>query len=114
MGPGVSEQDVYKGDDLQGLTQTHAVGQDTAQATAALIALQRLNQVIIQETDPTDLTREKGGERERDRIIQLLHLFDCIVYNGSSPWGFPRDRQTYLKVLFRLHMDQGNCPYINC
>lgn len=65
MGPGVSEQDVYKGDDLQGLTQTHAVGQDTAKPTAALIALQRLHQVIIEEPDPTNLGREGGRERGR-------------------------------------------------
>lgn len=104
MGLGVSEHNVYEGDDLQGLAQAHAVGQDTAEAPAALIALQRLNQVVIEETDPTDLTEKrarerKGRERERSGIIRfnslkLLHLFDCIVYNGSSPWGFPRERQT--------------------
>lgn len=55
MRPGVSEQDVYEGDDLQRLAQPHAVGQDAAETTAALEALLRLHQVVIQEPDTTDL-----------------------------------------------------------
>ena len=64
VGLRVFKQDIYKRDDLQGLAQAHAVGKDTAEATAALRPLQRLHQVIIQEPDPTDLMGE--GEKRKD------------------------------------------------
>lgn len=54
----VAEEDVDEGDHLQSFPQTHAVGQDTAKATTGLKPLQGLNQVIIQEPDPADLTRD--------------------------------------------------------
>lgn len=54
----MAEEDVNKGDHLQSFPQTHAVGQDTAEATTGLKPLQGLNQVIIQEPDPADLTRD--------------------------------------------------------
>lgn len=53
----MAEEDVDEGDHLQSFPQTHAVGQDTAKATTCLKPLQGLNQVIIQESDPADLTR---------------------------------------------------------
>ena len=71
------QQDVCEGDDLQGLAQAHAVGQDAAQATAALKPLQRLHQVVIQEADPSDLdpTREDTVRlRPRYRIWPVDHL----------------------------------------
>lgn len=75
MGLGVSEHNVYEGDDLQGLTQAHAVGQDTAKATAALKPLQRLHQVIIQEPDPADLMErggKKGGREGGTEVVRSL------------------------------------------
>lgn len=54
----MAEEDVDEGDHLQSFPQTHAVGQDTAKATTGLKPLQGLNQVIIQEPDPADLTRD--------------------------------------------------------
>lgn len=58
----VAEEDVDEGDHLQSFPQTHAVGQDTAKATAGLKPLQGLNQVIVQEPDPADLTRDAHGQ----------------------------------------------------
>lgn len=55
MSLGVSEQDVDEGDDLQRLAEAHAVGQNTAESAAAAEALHRLDQVVVQETDPADL-----------------------------------------------------------
>lgn len=69
MSLGVSEQDVDEGDDLQRFAQTHAVGENTAESGAAAEALHRLHQVVVQETDSTNLKRkqrkegEKGGKR---------------------------------------------------
>lgn len=56
---GVSEQDVDEGDDLQRLAEAHAVGQDTAEPAAVAEAFHRLNQVVVQETDPADLATER-------------------------------------------------------
>lgn len=61
MSPGVSEQDVDEGDDLQCLAEAHTVSQNTAEPAAVAEALHRLDQVVIQETDPADLT-PKGNE----------------------------------------------------
>lgn len=51
----VSEEDVDEGDDLQRLAKAHAVGQDAAEAAAVAEALHRLDQVVVQETNPADL-----------------------------------------------------------
>lgn len=56
---GVSEQDVDERDDLQRFAKAHAVGQNTAEAAAVAEALHRLNQVVVQETDPTDLVTKR-------------------------------------------------------
>lgn len=61
--PGVPKQDVDEGDDLQRLAKAHAVGQNTAKAAALAEALQRLNQVVVQEADPTDLATKRQGKR---------------------------------------------------
>ena len=55
----VAEEDVNEGDHLQSFPQTHAVGQNTAKTTTGLKPLKRFNQVIIQEPDPTNLTKDK-------------------------------------------------------
>lgn len=67
MSLGVSEQDVDEGDDLQRFAQTHAVGQDAAEAAAAMETLHRLHQVIVQEADPADLRRKKATRGETVR-----------------------------------------------
>lgn len=58
VGLRVPEQDVDEGDDLQRLAEAHAVGQNTAEAAAAVEALHRLNQVVVQESDAADLARK--------------------------------------------------------
>lgn len=55
----IPQQDVSEGNDLQGLPQPHAVSKDAAKATAGLIPLQGLNEVIVQKTNSTDLKREE-------------------------------------------------------
>lgn len=55
----MAEENIDEGDHLQSFPETHAVGQDTAKATTGLKPLQGLHQVIIQEPDPTNLTRSK-------------------------------------------------------
>lgn len=61
MSLGVSQQDVDEGDDLQRFAQAHAVGQDAAEPAAAAEPLHRLHQVVVQETDSTDLRRKRRG-----------------------------------------------------
>lgn len=56
---GVLEQDVDERDDLQRLAKAHAVGQDTAESAAVAEAFHRLNQVVVQETDPADLVTKR-------------------------------------------------------
>lgn len=51
----VSEEDVDEGDDLQRLAEAHAVGQDASESAAVAEALHRLDQVVVQETDSTNL-----------------------------------------------------------
>ena len=64
VGGRVPEQHVDEGDDLQGLAQAHAVGQDAAQPAARRKALRRLHQVVVQEADPADLGENgRGGWR---------------------------------------------------
>lgn len=74
----MSEQDVDERDDLQGLAQSHAVCQNAAEPTAGLIALQRLHQVIIQETDPTNLQRMK---RESRSTIADIYYANKAIFN---------------------------------
>lgn len=62
---GVSEQGVDEGDDLQCFAQAHAVSKDTAKSAAAAEPLQRLNQIVVQETDPTNLMRRHKYEGSR-------------------------------------------------
>lgn len=66
---GVSEQDVDEGDDLQRFAEAHAVSEDAAKATAAAETLHRLHQVVVQETDSTDLRRVQMEKRwsEKDK-----------------------------------------------
>lgn len=71
----VAEEDVDEGDHLQSFSQTHAVGQDTAKTTTGLKPLQGLNQVIIQEPDPSNLTRNthKGQRASKDQGPSFPH-----------------------------------------
>ncbi len=55
----IHQQDVNEGYDLQGLAQPHAVSEDAAKAAAGLIPLQRLDEVIIQKADSSDLRNEE-------------------------------------------------------
>lgn len=55
MSLGVSEQDVDEGDDLQRFAEAHAVSEDAAETAAAAEPLHRLHQVVVQETDSTNL-----------------------------------------------------------
>lgn len=55
----VAEEDIDERDHLQSFPQTHAVGQNTAKATAGLKPLQGFHQVIIKEPDSANLTRDK-------------------------------------------------------
>ena len=73
----VAEENVDEGDHLQSFPQTHAVGQDTAKATTGLKSLQGLNQVIIEESDPTNLTGNKHRQiylAGKDQGSSLLSL----------------------------------------
>lgn len=65
----VSEQDVDEGDDLQRFTQAHAVGEDTAKSGATAKPLHRLHQVVVQETDSSDLQRGRKGRGGRGRWL---------------------------------------------
>ncbi|TNN43413.1 hypothetical protein EYF80_046402 [Liparis tanakae] len=62
----VSKQDVDEGDDLQRLAQAHAVSEDAAEAAAAAEPLRRLHQVVVQETNSTDLRTRRHGGRWRE------------------------------------------------
>lgn len=57
MSLGVPEEDVDERDDLQCFAQAHAMSEDTAEPTGAAETLRRLHQVVIQETNPTDLSK---------------------------------------------------------
>ena len=73
----VAEEDIDEGDHLQSFPQSHAVGQDTAKATTGLKSLQGLNQVIIQEPDPTNLPGNKHKQISlagKDQGSSLLTL----------------------------------------
>lgn len=62
---GVSEKDVNEGDDLQRFAQTHAVGQNTAKPAAAAKAVHWLHQVVVQETDSTNLKSKTEQRRKK-------------------------------------------------
>lgn len=65
---GVSEQNVYEGDDLQCFSQTHAVSQDTAESISAAKALHWLHQVVVEEPNSTDLREEMNNRIRNDAI----------------------------------------------
>lgn len=58
MGLSIFQEDVNEGDDLQCLTQPHAVSKNAPKAAAGLIPLQRLNEVIIEKPDSPNLRFE--------------------------------------------------------
>lgn len=62
----ILQQNINKGNDLQGLSQSHAVSKDTAKAATGFIPLQRLNKVIIKKSDTTNL---KVDNLERVSIV---------------------------------------------
>lgn len=59
MGLSVLQKDVNEGNDLQCLAQPHTVSKDATKATAGLIPLQGLNEVIVEKPDSPNL-----GEKE--------------------------------------------------
>lgn len=84
----VAEEDVDKGDHLQSLPQTHAVCQDTAKATTGLKPLQGLNQVIVQEPDPSNLTRStqrSAGRRGPGPELPELWGQSGLGHSGYRP-----------------------------
>ena len=58
-GRSVTEEDVDKRDDLQGLPQPHGMSQDTAEPRAGMESGQTLYEVVVQEPDTTHLQRER-------------------------------------------------------
>ena len=56
----VAQETVHKRHDLQRLAETHAVCEDAAKTIARLVLLQRLDQVVVQETNSTDLGKKRN------------------------------------------------------
>ena len=52
----VAEEDVNKRDNLQGFPQSHGVGQNAAEPRTGLKPRQTLDDVVVQEPDPSDLS----------------------------------------------------------
>lgn len=74
VGLSVPQQDVNKGNDLQCFAQPHAVSKDAAKATAGIIALQRLNEVIIEKPDSPNL-RDKDKKRLSNKTSWTMIFF---------------------------------------
>lgn len=70
----IPQQDVNEGNDLQCLAKPHAVSEDATKTTAALVTLQRLNQVIIQKPDAANLGK---------RGVKKCHI-DTLRGNASG------------------------------
>lgn len=105
VSPGVSEQDVDEGDDLQRLAEAHAVGQNTAEPTAVAEVLHRLNQVVVQETDPADLKAE-GNETVRPNTCKRMKARWCrylVRFDGS---GQLRQQENVLLLGRMVQVDQ--------
>ena len=49
-GRGVAQQDVYEGDDLQGLAKPHVVRQYTTEALGVVESFQGFNQIVVEES----------------------------------------------------------------
>lgn len=75
MGLSVPQQDVNKGNDLQCFAQPHAVSKDAAKATAGIIALQRLNEVIIEKPDSPDLRDEEKKRLSNKTSWTMIFFF---------------------------------------
>ena len=58
----VPEEDIDEGDHLQSLAEAHAVCQDATKATGDPEARQRLDEVIVQETDTANLQGDQQGD----------------------------------------------------
>ena len=56
---GAAEEHVHERDHLDGLAQSHAVGQDTAETRAVVEPAEGLNQIVIQEPHATNLQHRK-------------------------------------------------------
>lgn len=62
------EKNVHESDDLHGLAQTHGVGQDAPKTQRRGKPRERFNDVVIQETNTTNLKR---GELEGEEVGEM-------------------------------------------
>lgn len=85
MSLSIPQQDVGEGNDLQCLAQPHAVSEDAAEATAGLIPLQRLNEVIVEEPDSPDLRNEETNDLLRGFLFLSLYVFER-ERDGGHTW----------------------------
>ena len=80
-GRSVTEEDVDKRDDLQGLPQPHGMSQDTAEPRAGMESGQTLYEVVVQEPDTTHLQRERYTQNTvLTRTVQCPYaLSRCLL-----------------------------------
>ena len=68
----VRQEDVDEGDHLEGLAETHAVRQDAAEALTSSEPFLRLDDVVVEEPDASDLVR--FGHRRKLRGKQSVPI----------------------------------------
>lgn len=105
VSPGVSEQDVDEGDDLQRLAEAHAVGQNTAEPAAVAEVFHGLNQVVVQETDPADLKAE-GNETVRPNTHKRMAARRCRYLVRFDGFGQLRQQENVLLLGRMVQVDQ--------
>jgi len=68
----VPQEYVDERDELKCFAEAHAVRKDTAEAVARLKPLQRLNEVVIEETNSTDLRQTLAVDQVNQSIMQEI------------------------------------------
>ena len=98
------KEDVDEGDDLEGLAEPHAVRQDASESLAATEPLLRLNDVVVQEPDASDLMRlchrrQLGSEQgvavavrvadvHQDVAFGIRHIEGVVDVESAVVWIF--------------------------
>ena len=77
----VPQKDVREGDELKGLAEAHGVSEDAAEAVGRLEPRRRLDDVVVQKTDATDLGKNRQSWLKNWVLLNKTYPTDIKTIN---------------------------------
>ena len=86
------QEDVDEGDHLEGLAETHAVRQDAAEALTSSEPFLRLDDVVVEEPDASDLVRfghrrKLRGKQSVPIAVGVAHVHQDVAFRVGHVEG---------------------------